>query len=348
MPVTTTAVSDRRGTATHRSAGRAARWISWIFGMAMLAVVIVAALHASEGRDLLALAGRARPPWLALAAVLQAATYVAQGEIFRLAAHASRHRIPLGAVYELSLAKLFMDQALPSAGLSGTALIAKALARRHIPRAVVAASVLLNVASYRAAYAVCLAIALTIGGTRHRLTQPVLVASAIFVALSLAVTAAALMLAGPRVASLPARVRRSRVFKPILAFIEDADPKLTRHPRVLGPAVTWQVVIFVLDAATVWAFVRALAAAASPTAVFASFMISSLFRTVSIVPGGLGIFEATSVWTMRLMGVTVPVALAATLLFRGVSFWLPMIPGLWASRRITAAPAGAARRRDGR
>jgi uncharacterized membrane protein YbhN (UPF0104 family) len=40
---------------------------------------------------------------------------------------------------------------------------------------------------------------------------------------------------------------------------------------------------------------------------------------------------------MRLMGVRVPVALAATLLFRGVSFWLPMIPGLWISRRITAS-----------
>lgn len=29
----------------------------------------------------------------------------------------------------------------------------------------------------------------------------------------------------------------------------------------------------------------------------------------------------------------IPVALAATLLFRGLSFWLPMPPGLWLARR---------------
>jgi len=35
-----------------------------------------------------------------------------------------------------------------------------------------------------------------------------------------------------------------------------------------------------------------------------------------------------------------PLALSATLLFRGLSFWLPMIPGLICSRRLLgAAPA---------
>jgi Mg2+-importing ATPase len=58
--------------------------------------------------------------------------------------------------------------------------------------------------------------------------------------------------------------------------------------------------------------------------VFASFMVSTLLRTISIVPGGLGIFEAASVMTLKLAGVSVPVALAATLLFRGLSVWLPM------------------------
>lgn len=34
-----------------------------------------------------------------------------------------------------------------------------------------------------------------------------------------------------------------------------------------------------------------------------------------------------------MVGVEIPVALAATPLFRGLSFWLPMLPGLWFSRR---------------
>jgi Mg2+-importing ATPase len=48
----------------------------------------------------------------------------------------------------------------------------------------------------------------------------------------------------------------------------------------------------------------------------------------------LGIFEAASVVTLKLAGVSVPVALAATLLFLGLSFWLPMVPGLLFSREV--------------
>ena len=68
--------------------------------------------------------------------------------------------------------------------------------------------------------------------------------------------------------------------------------------------------------------------------VFASFMIASLARTVSIVPAGLGIFEGVGVLTLHQLGVPIAAALSATLLFRGLSYWLPMIPGFIASRKL--------------
>jgi uncharacterized membrane protein YbhN (UPF0104 family) len=62
------------------------------------------------------------------------------------------------------------------------------------------------------------------------------------------------------------------------------------------------------------------------------------------VPGGLGTFEASSVALLRLQGVSVESALAATLLLRGLTFWLPMLPGFALARRETRAPAGGATR----
>ena len=54
--------------------------------------------------------------------------------------------------------------------------------------------------------------------------------------------------------------------------------------------------------------------------------------------------------TLRIAGVPIAVALAATLLFRGLSFWLPMVPGLVFSRgardddhMAVAAPTSAGR-----
>jgi uncharacterized protein (TIRG00374 family) len=71
-----------------------------------------------------------------------------------------------------------------------------------------------------------------------------------------------------------------------------------------------------------------------PISVFISFMTSMVFRTVAIVPGGLGTFEAASVFTLKLAGIPVAVALSATLAFRLLTFWLPMIPGLVFSHAI--------------
>jgi Mg2+-importing ATPase len=330
------------GDDTHRRAG-ASGWLSWMLGAAILIALVVAAVHLSEEREFVGVAERAKPWWLVLAVCLQGATYLAQGEIFRRVPRAAGYRVPRTTTYELSLAKLFIDQALPSAGIGSTIVVAKALERRAVPRAVVAASMVINIASYHAAYVVCLGAALAITTARGETRVPVLVMSVLFVAFSIALTTGLLLLSGRDVDRVATALRRFPVLRNVLVFLKDADPHLTRHAPLLGSAVVWQTAIFVLDAGSMWVLIQSLGTTASPEAVFASFMISSVVRTVGIVPGGLGIFEATSVWTLNMMGVAVPVGLAATLLFRGLSFWLPMLPGWWISRRLTAGTVAAAK-----
>jgi Mg2+-importing ATPase len=135
------------------------------------------------------------------------------------------------------------------------------------------------------------------------------------------------------------RLDRFPLLRRMVAFVAGADARLVRSPRVLAEAIGLQGGIMLLDAATVWTLIRALGVTASAPGVFASFMVASLFRAMGIVPGGLGTFEATSVLTLRMLGVDLAVALSATLLFRGLSFWLPMLPGYWFSRRALAAHA---------
>jgi hypothetical protein len=66
-----------------RDSSHGARWLSWFLGAALLSAVVAAALHFSEERAFLRMADRADPSWLILAVLLQAATYVAQGGIWR-------------------------------------------------------------------------------------------------------------------------------------------------------------------------------------------------------------------------------------------------------------------------
>ena len=315
---------------------RGVPWLSWLLGAAVLAAVIAAALRLSEERAFVRLAQQAEPRWLAVAVLLQAATYAAQGEIWRLVGDATGCPLSRKTAFELSLAKLFADQALPSAGLSSSILIAKALEERLLPAAAVKASVLINIASYHLAYVIALVGALIIMAWRREANTLVVVTAVVFLLFSMAFSAAVLAIPGRGPTRLPAALRRLRMIRRTIEFLDGADPRLVRSPRVLARAVGLQEAIVVLDAATVWILILALGAVASIGGVFASFMVASLFRTMGVVPGGLGTFEATSVVTLRMIGVEIPVALASTLLFRGLSFWLPMLPGYWISRRAVA------------
>ena len=72
-------ISDGKERAPGR---RAAGWIPWLIAGAILAAVLAVALHITENREFILLLEKAEPWWLLVAALLQAATYLAQGEIW--------------------------------------------------------------------------------------------------------------------------------------------------------------------------------------------------------------------------------------------------------------------------
>lgn len=320
-------------------------WLPWLIGVALLVTVIAIALRFAEWREFVRIAEQAHPWWLVLAIALQGATYLAHGQIWRNVIAAAGVSIPIPVIYRLSLAKLFVDQALPSGGLSGTVLMERALEERAIPRRVVMAAVVVTTATYYAAYMLCLAIALialVIMGQAHKLA---IVAVIIFIPFGAALIVAVLALSGRQRRRITPKLARFRILRHAFDFLRSADAQLARNPRLLILGLALQLTVVLLDSATVWLLIQSLGVTASLPAVFASFMISSLFRSIiAFVPGGLGTFEASSVLTLKMSGVPLPIALSATLLFRGLSLWVPMIPGLWFSRHAVARHQGEAHR----
>lgn len=310
------------------------RWLPWLFGSAILIGVILVGVHFSETQDLVRLVQTSKPRWMVLALLLQVLTYFAQGEVFRAPMRHTGHHIGAKLVYELSLVKLFMDQALPSAGISSTVFISKSLQRQGIPRPIVAASMVLNLASYHVAYIVCLLAALGIAVATGHSNIIVMGISILFLLFAAGLVAGVIAISAGKGRKQATLLERVPIVRGAMQFLTDADAGLTQNLRLHAETSAWQVIIFVLDAATMWVLILALGNHASVKGVYASFMISSLFRTMGIVPGGLGTFEATSVLTLKMIGVAIPVGLSATLLFRGLTFWLPMLPGLWLSKNI--------------
>ena len=308
--------------------------LAWLLGAALLTLVVAAALKGSDSRDFVMLVEAASPWWMAIAVVLQLGTYAAQGGIWRRVAAAAALPLRRAEAFSFSLAKLFADQALPSAGISGSLIVARALRARGMREDAVNAAVLINIASYHIAYVIGLALALAILVARHRANELIVISSVLFVAFAIALTAAVVLFSGRPDSRASRRLRAIKPLRGLLEFMTRADASLARSVVLLRAATVQQLAIIACDATTMWALLRSIGALTQLEAVFASFMIASLVRTLGVVPGGLGTFEATSLVTLTLTGATVAQALSATLLFRGLSFWLPMIPGLWASRRI--------------
>jgi uncharacterized protein (TIRG00374 family) len=72
---------------------------------------------------------------------------------------------------------------------------------------------------------------------------------------------------------------------------------------------------------------RAVGADPRPSLVMLAYASAELLAQVPFTPGGLGFVEAGLVGTFTLAGVPGPAALAATLLYRLVSYWLPIPAG---------------------
>jgi len=72
---------------------------------------------------------------------------------------------------------------------------------------------------------------------------------------------------------------------------------------------------------------RAVRAAPRPSLVLLAYTAAELLALLPFTPGGLGFVEAGLVGTLRLAGVPAGDALAATLLYRLASYWLPIPAG---------------------
>ena len=309
-------------------------WLISLIGAAACGALILVVTHLTEEEEFLHLLQQIDLYWLGLALLLQSGTYMMQGIVWRVVVSADGQALSLRKSFELSLAMLFVDQALPSGGISGVAVVSGALTRLGMPRAVVASAVLVDVAIYHFAYASCMAVALGVTLYHAFLPAWVNVAMLVFVLVELGVVAFLISLPSGGVNWVKTKLQRFTKLTRLLQWVEHAPPGSFKNHRVLVLAFFMHAIIFLLDAATIWVAARALGFTASLGGVFASFMVSNLFRTIGIVPGGLGTFETASVMALRSIGMPLSVGLSATLLFRGLSFWLPMIPGLICSRRL--------------
>ena len=100
-----------------------------------------------------------------------------------------------------------------------------------------------------------------------------------------------------------------------------------------------------LDYAALVASLYAVGARARPSMVLLAYVIALGLALIPITPGGLGFVEAGLTTILVLAGVSTDQAVLGTLLYRLISFWLPIPIGAlaWAGWRLHPSTTAAAR-----
>ena len=78
--------------------------------------------------------------------------------------------------------------------------------------------------------------------------------------------------------------------------------------------------------------------ATSPSLVLLAYVAGAVLSMIPITPGGLGFVEAGLTTTLVAAGVAPRQAVLATLAYRLVSYWIPMVAGLIAYITFRIAP----------
>jgi uncharacterized membrane protein YbhN (UPF0104 family) len=306
----------------------------WLFGLLLLAVLILVVLRLGELERFVQLARGAEPEWLLLALALQLATYACTASVWRSSLARAGAPYPLRSLIPLSLAKVFIDQLLPTGGLSGAVIFVRGLARRGIAAAIAGQTLLAALVSYYSAYLIAALVALAVLWLDHQSRSALVVAAAVFGALAASTFAAVALLRRRGVP--PEWLTKVPDIADLFTKVAIAPSTLLRDKRLLVVTISLQLGVFALDTLTFWAIFFALAQPIGVVTTFATFMAASLVATIGPIPLGLGTFEGTAVALLHVLGVEVEAALAATLLLRGFTFWLPMVPGLRLARREMA------------
>ena len=313
--------------------------IGLLAGVSALAALVLFITHAGDITTFARQAANAKAGPLFAALGAQAAPYLIASYVWFHFLRRIDAPLPFASLVPLSFAKLFADQAIPSGGLSGAAFFLFALTRRGVPDKAAFRTFVFTTSAYFLAF-LCAAIVSLIALSLAENAPPTLSASvSAFAGLFVFLT----MLAGLAIlykAPMPAFLAKRRITEKALEFLSAALNDIRQMPRLFAKLAVVLLLSRVVDGLTLMLISEAIGA---PVTVFTGFIavaIASIAATIGPVPMGLGTFEAGMVASLTVFGASVEDALTITLIYRGLTLWLPLLPGFAIlQREFLRAPA---------
>ena len=277
---------DAVKSATAELPSRRATIAAWVIALLIFGTVISLLVHASELEELGRLLHQIQKVWLIAAALLQSLTYFCAAGVWYVALKPRRRGLTIMSLVPTALAMLFANQAFPTAGLSGSIIVVRALRKRRIPANVAMGALLIGLMTTYVAYLLAVLFSLLLLPVYHAVSVGLLLLTAIFALAAVGIPAAVIWYRESLAPRMRTRLRRIPGLGALLDAIGTMPTTLFHDRGILSRALAFQLAEIVLDAATLQVILIAIGAHAASSGVFASFVMA--FAVSQLVPVPLG------------------------------------------------------------
>ena len=315
--------------------GRSLRLLVWaiVFGV----VAVLAWSHRDAIVRSWALITRADPFWLVLAAGSTFLLYLCRAIVYSIPLRLLDYVVPWTFLWQSAIIASAINQLIPTGGASSYAFLTYALHRRGVSTGQASLIALIDTLSYACAAATLVITAIVFLGMSGELPGTVLLLGLGPGLAILALGAWTYWLQRDQRRLVPVVLRLQRRLgallkrdipeAPVLAFLEEyfaGKVIIARHPAAFVRMVALQYLAVCADAGTLYLTFAALGLVLPPAVVFLGFIVTIAAGAIVSAPGGGGSFEVVMSAFFVQQGVETSQAIAAALLFRVVSFWLPV------------------------
>lgn len=319
----------------------ALRHVGWVLGIAVITIIVGAVLRIGDLHAFAMMLRNAHPGWLLAAVGLQATTYASVAEGWKIVLGRTDTPQPLHRLYLIAVGKLFADQVIPVAGMGGNMFLIDRLTALGVGRGNAVATLLVAMIGFYVVYGV-LALAMLMALCVEGLASIwIALFVLVFLAVATAIPGLALWIQRRGLRPVSPRLARFASIRALVKIVGEAPKQLLIDRRLIVRVAAVNGLVFLADAASLMVCFLALGQPVGFSIAFVAVMTASMIATLGPIPLGLGTFEAGATGILAVMGVPVEAALAATLLLRLFSLWLPLVPGFLLIRTALRAKAAA-------
>ena len=304
-----------------------------VSGIFLIAIVIFAAVNFEETKELFHLLQNSDIGWIVIAVLAQIPTYIFTGIVWHLSAKAVNYHLTLKSLTELALEQLSVSQIIPSGGLAGNIIVIRAMKRFGLPTTLALEIFFIETLSFYIAFSAVAFLSVIILWLHHGVTPIISSLVSIFFVIQFTVVVLIWAAANHKKLRLLVWIKERKIFSKFFSLIENISGDRVFSAELLFETTFFRLAVFLLDTLTLFAILRAIGVEANLTTSFVAFIIASIAGSVVLLPGGIGGFEAASIGILNLLGIPLGAAIAATIIFRGLTLWIPLIPGLIYARK---------------